>query len=63
MGTRRDVVRLDRAALVVCTLIALTAVGWLAGWPWLAAPAAMAILGVAAYAVGADSREPGDWRR
>lgn len=63
MGSRREGMRLDRAGLALCCLIVAAALAWAAGWPWIAAPAALAILGVAAYAVGADSRAPGDWTR
>lgn len=63
MGTGRDGIRLDRAGPVLCSLIVAAAVAWVAGWQWIVAPAALAVLGVAAYAVGADTRAPGDWRR
>ncbi|MGZ5291334.1 MAG: hypothetical protein ACXWXQ_07500 [Actinomycetota bacterium] len=54
---------LARAGLLLCCLLTATIAGWAAGWTWLAVPAALGTLGVAAAAVGADSRAPGDWRR
>jgi hypothetical protein len=52
-----------RWALVICLLLAVTALGALAGLAWLAAPAALATLGASAAVAGVDSRAPGDWRR
>jgi hypothetical protein len=48
--------------VLACSLMALVAISWAAGWAWLAIPSAMAALGVSAVAAGRDSREPGDWR-
>lgn len=50
-----------RIGLLACTLTALVVGAWVAGWAWLAIPAALAVLGISAIAVGADSRAPGDW--
>jgi hypothetical protein len=36
---------------------------WMAGWTWIAAPSVLGILGLAAIAIGADSRRAGDWIR
>jgi hypothetical protein len=44
-------------------LLGLAGVSLLVGWTWFLVPAGFAILGVAAEAVGVDSRMPGDWRR
>jgi hypothetical protein len=49
--------------LLACSLMALVAISWAAGWAWLAIPSAMAALGVSAIVAGRDSREPGDWTR
>jgi hypothetical protein len=49
--------------LLACALVLLVPLAWVAGWAWLAVPAALAALGVTAVAVGADSRAPGDWVR
>jgi hypothetical protein len=54
---------LTRSGLVVGSLLVVVVLGWAAGMPWLAIMAALAILGVAANAVGVDSRMPGDWSR
>ncbi|MGH2635558.1 MAG: hypothetical protein ACRDHU_05365 [Actinomycetota bacterium] len=59
----RSMEPLTRSGLLLGSLLALTGLAWAAGWAWLAVPAALAILGVAADAVGVDSRMPGDWRR
>ena len=48
--------------LLACSLMALVAVSWAAGWALLAIPAALAALGVSAIAAGRDSRAPGDWK-
>lgn len=53
---------LSRSGLLLCCLLAAAIVGWAAGWAWLAVLAALGMLGVAATAVGVDSRAPGDWR-
>ncbi len=52
-----------RAGLVVLLLVAVTAIGWAAGWALVAVPAALGVVGAAASAAGVDSREPGDWPR
>lgn len=54
---------ITRSGLLLCSLLLVGAVGLAAGWPLLVAPTAIAIFGVAAGAVGVDSRTPGDWRR
>jgi hypothetical protein len=53
--------RLAGMAMAVVFVVMLTAL--MAGWVWIAAPAVLGILGLAASAVGADSRRAGDWRR
>ena len=54
---------LTRSGLLASSLFALVVFGWAAGWGWLVMPSVLALLGVAANAVGVDSRLPGDWRR
>jgi hypothetical protein len=54
---------ISRAGLLLCSLVIIGVASLVAGWPGLLAPIGLAIIGVAAGAVGADSREPGDWRR
>lgn len=54
---------LARSGLLFCSLLALLGVAWVAGWVLVAVPAALSLVGVAAGAVGVDSRMPGDWRR
>lgn len=54
---------LTRSGLLFCPLLVLVLLGWVVGWGWLVVPSALALLGVAANAVGVDSRLPGDWRR
>jgi hypothetical protein len=51
------------AGLAVAAVVFGAVAAWMAGWTWIAAPAALAIRGLAAVAVGADSRSAGDWRR
>lgn len=60
--TRRAGMRPHQAGLVVCALVLAAGIGLVEGWPWLAVPALLVLLGVSAWAVGADSRAPGDWR-
>jgi hypothetical protein len=51
-----------RHGLLVCSLLVVAVAAWAAGLAWLAVGAALGVLGSAAAAIGADSREPGDWR-
>jgi hypothetical protein len=51
-----------RSGLLYCAILVAAAAGWLAGWGWLGGPAAFALLGAAAAAMGTDSRVPGEWR-
>jgi hypothetical protein len=50
-----------RIGLLACSLMGLVVAAWIAGWAWLAIPAALAAIGVSAIAAGVDSRAPGDW--
>jgi hypothetical protein len=50
-----------RSGLLIVVLVPLAIVGWALSWAWVAVPAALGLLGVAAEAVGVDSRRPGDW--
>jgi hypothetical protein len=52
-----------RSGLLVCTLLVAGAGELAVGWMLLLVPTLAALLGVAALAVGVDSRTPGDWRR
>jgi hypothetical protein len=52
-----------RSGLLVCLLLPLAVAGWVLSWTWVAVPAALGVLGIAAGAIGADSRLPGDWTR
>lgn len=63
MGTARSPIRPSRAAPLLLLLLPATIASWVAGWTWLALVATLAVLCVAACAVGADTRAPGDWRR
>jgi hypothetical protein len=49
--------------VALASVLVATVAAWMAGWTWIAAPSVLAILGLAAGAVGADSRTGGDWRR
>jgi hypothetical protein len=51
------------AGLAMASVLVGTVAAWMAGWTWIAAPSVLGILGLAATAVGADSRRSGDWRR
>ena len=59
----RSLSPITRSGLLLCSLVGIGAVGLVAGWVWLVVPAGLGILGVAAGAVGVDSRMPGDWSR
>ena len=63
MDRWRSLSPIARSGLLVCSLLCLAAIGLVEGLAWIAAPAALAMLGVSAAAVGVDSRSPGDWRR
>jgi hypothetical protein len=52
-----------RSGLTVFALLLASAGEVAAGWALLLVPTLGALLGVAALAVGVDSRTPGDWRR
>lgn len=56
-------IRPGRAAPVLATLFMAVLLGWAMGWAWIAVPAVIAALGIAANTFGHDSRSPGDWRR
>ena len=51
-----------RQGLLICSLLVVASAAWAAGLAWLAVAAAVGVLGVAAAAIGVDSRQPGDWR-
>lgn len=55
---RRRRVGLAMSAVLIGAVVAL-----MAGWTWVAVPGALGILGLAAAAVGADTRRTGEWRR
>lgn len=52
-----------RSGVLMCTLVLVALLGWVLAWAWVAVSAALALLGVAAAAIGVDSRMPGDWTR
>jgi hypothetical protein len=52
-----------RSGLLLCALLPIAIMGWAFTWAWVAVPAALGLLGVAAEAIGVDSRAPGDWTR
>jgi peptidoglycan/LPS O-acetylase OafA/YrhL len=54
---------MTRSGLAVCALLLAGAGEMAFGWMLLLVPTLGALLGVAALAVGVDSRTPGDWRR
>jgi fatty acid desaturase len=62
MERRRTSESLTRPGMLLCCLLVAAIGAVAAGWAWLAVPAALGMLGVAATAVGVDSRTPGDWR-
>jgi CHASE2 domain-containing sensor protein len=51
------------AGLAMTSVLVGTVAAWMAGWTWIAALSVLGILGLAAIAIGADSRRAGDWRR
>jgi CHASE2 domain-containing sensor protein len=51
------------AGLALASLLVGTVAAWMAGWTWIAVPSVVGILGLAAIAIGADSRRAGDWKR
>jgi len=63
MDRWRALSSIARSGLLLCSLLIVGALSLAAGWTWLAVPTGLAVLGVAANAVGVDSRMPGDWRR
>jgi len=63
MRSGRGLIRPSRAAPLLALLLVVAIATWAAGWTWLALLATAAVLSVAACAVGADTRAPGDWRR
>ncbi len=63
MDRWRSLSPIARSGLLVCFLLLSSAGELVAGWTLLLVPTLGALLGVAALAVGVDSRMPGDWRR
>jgi hypothetical protein len=63
MDRWRTLSPIARSGLLVCALLLASAGEIAAGWLLLLVPTIGALLGVAALAVGVDSRTPGDWRR
>lgn len=63
MTASRRAGREGLAGLAMASLLVGTVAAWMAGWTWIAAPSVLGILGLAAIAIGADSRRSGDWRQ
>ena len=63
MTTARRAGREGLAGLAMTSVLVGSVTAWIAGWTWIAAPSVLGILGLAAIAIGADSRRAGDWRR
>jgi hypothetical protein len=59
----RALTPMARSGLLILALLPLAVVGLVLAWAWVAVPTALGLLGVAAEAIGADSRAPGDWTR
>ena len=52
-----------RSGLLICGLLLLGAGGWALSLAWVAVASALGALGIAADAIGSDTRAPGDWTR
>ena len=63
MTAPRRVGRELLAGLAMTSVLVGNVGAWMAGWTWIAAPSVLGMLGLAAIAIGADSRRAGDWRR
>lgn len=63
MEAWRSLSPISRLGLLLCSLVGIGALGLAAGWAWLLAPTGLGMLGVAAAAIGVDSRLSGDWSR
>lgn len=63
MGRRSRTKATEREGAALIALLLLTFAASMAGWAWLAGLGALAVLGLAAATVGADTRTAGDWRR
>lgn len=63
MARWRALPTITRSGLLVCWMLLVALAGWVLGIGWIAALAALGVLGASASAAGVDSRAPGDWTR